>query len=324
MKWMEEELELLADASRERSLRITSSVFRSPGYKMRGERTLLNLSSNDYLGLAQHPAILEAMRETLLTEGASPGASRHVTGNRLPYGCLEEELADWQNCEAALVFANGYMANSGVFNAGFALVVDMQVLGRNGNIESVFTSVREWETARQAGAFTSEQRERLKDLKSDWHLEASGEGKWNLYPVHISKPLVCNPAELQPGQPGGADWTHFNRYADQPLKFTLRVIPSYCNEDASIKRPTFYTNGVYMTFDTEVFVNQYLVCEGDRIGKIYDQNWNLLKTVHAFADAPIVRTGGQPLSFSCKFEGAPKPLVSVRVTTWGEGEEVVK
>jgi len=210
------------------------------------------------------------------------------------------------------------------FNAGFALVADMQVLGRNGNIESVFTSVREWETARQAGAFTSEQRERLKDPKSDWHLEASGERKWNLYPVHISKPLVCNPAELQPGQPGGADWTHFNRYADQPLKFTLRVIPSYGNDDASIKRPTFYTNGVYMSFDTEIFVNQYLVCEGDRIGKVYDQNWNLLRTIHASADAPIVRTGGQPLSFSCKFEGDPKPLVSVRVTTWGEREEVVK
>jgi len=117
MNWMEEELELLADASMERSLRITSSVFGAPGYTLRGERTLLNLSSNDYLGLAQHPAILEVMRETLLTEGAGSGASRHVTGNRLPYGCLEEELADWQSCEAALVFANGYMANSGVISA---------------------------------------------------------------------------------------------------------------------------------------------------------------------------------------------------------------
>ncbi|MGG1636092.1 hypothetical protein [Paenibacillus sp. NRS-1760] len=38
------------------------------------------------------------------------------------------------------------------FNAGFALVADMQVLRRNGNIESVFTSVRKWEAARQAGA----------------------------------------------------------------------------------------------------------------------------------------------------------------------------
>ncbi|WP_239619229.1 8-amino-7-oxononanoate synthase [Cohnella mopanensis] len=117
MNWMDQELELLAGASLERTLRISKPVFESTGYMVRGERMLLNLSSNDYLGLAQHPAILEAMREALFTEGAGSGASRLVTGNRLPYSHLETALADWQNCEAALVFANGYMANSGVISA---------------------------------------------------------------------------------------------------------------------------------------------------------------------------------------------------------------
>jgi len=114
---MEKELELLADASLERSLRIHSPAAKSPGYTMRGERMLLNLSSNDYLGLAEHPEIIEKMRETLLIEGVGSGASRLVTGNSKPYGHLEEALAKWQNCEAALVFANGYMANSGVISA---------------------------------------------------------------------------------------------------------------------------------------------------------------------------------------------------------------
>jgi len=117
MNWMEKELELLADTSLERSLRIHSPATKSPGYTMRGERMLLNLSSNDYLGLAEHPEIIAKMRETLLTEGVGSGASRLVTGNRAPYGHLEEALARWQNCEAALVFANGYMANSGVISA---------------------------------------------------------------------------------------------------------------------------------------------------------------------------------------------------------------
>ncbi|CAN7687761.1 8-amino-7-oxononanoate synthase [Paenibacillus sp. LjRoot153] len=117
MDWIEKELELLADASLERSLRTCSPVCEAPGYTLRGERRLLNLSSNDYLGLAKHPAIIEVMREKLLTEGAGSGASRLVTGNRPPYDRLEEELAYWQKCEAALVFANGYMANSGVIAA---------------------------------------------------------------------------------------------------------------------------------------------------------------------------------------------------------------
>ncbi|WP_337102863.1 8-amino-7-oxononanoate synthase [Paenibacillus sp. YIM B09110] len=117
MKWMEKELEALAEASLERSLREHSIVSESPGYTLREGRVLLNLSSNNYLGLADHPAIIEAMREALLTEGVGSGASRLVTGNRLPYGRLEESLAEWQNCEAGLVIANGYMANSGVIGA---------------------------------------------------------------------------------------------------------------------------------------------------------------------------------------------------------------
>ncbi|NOU84637.1 hypothetical protein GC102_02450 [Paenibacillus sp. LMG 31460] len=208
------------------------------------------------------------------------------------------------------------------FNAGFALVADMRVLQRNGNINVLFESVRQWEMARRAGAFTPEQQERLRDPKGDWHLQPAGEGRWNLYPVNISKPFVCNPAELQPGQPGGADWTFYNRHADQPLKFCLRVRPSYGNDDASVKRPSFFVNGVYMTFEAEILANHYLVCDGDRTGKIYDQNWNLLKTVETSVDAPIVQNGGQPISFSCKFEGDPKPSVSVKVFTWGEPETV--
>lgn len=117
MNWMEKELEAMADASLMRSLRACSSIPKCPGYTVRGERALLNLSSNDYLGLSQHPSIIEVMREALLIEGAGSGASRLVTGNRLAYGRLEEALSDWQNCEAALVFANGYMANSGVISA---------------------------------------------------------------------------------------------------------------------------------------------------------------------------------------------------------------
>lgn len=122
MNWMEKELEALAYESLERRLCVSATVAGSPSSMVHGERPLLNLSSNDYLGLAQHPAIVESMRESLLTEGAGAGASRLVTGNRAPYAQLEEALAQWQSSEAALVFANGYMANIGVISA---------IVGRN-------------------------------------------------------------------------------------------------------------------------------------------------------------------------------------------------
>ncbi|WP_308638075.1 hypothetical protein [Paenibacillus silvisoli] len=208
------------------------------------------------------------------------------------------------------------------FGAGFALSANMDVLKRNGNVGLLLEQVRQWETARSCDAFTEAQRERMRDPKSDWHLEPAEDGGWLLVPVGISKPLVCNPAEMQPGQPGGSDWAFYNKFGEQPLRFTLRVSPVFGNEDALIKRPTFYTSGVYMTFDTDVRANEYLVCDGDRVGRIYDLNWNLLRTVTASADAPILRAGGQTVSFSCKFEGDPKPVVSVTVSTRGEAEAV--
>lgn len=118
MIWMEEELRALASEARERTLRDTDAVPGRPGYVRRGGRILLNLSSNDYLGLSQHPAIAEAIREALAAGcGAGSGASRLVTGSRTPYRELEEALAAWQRSGAALVFANGYMANCGVISA---------------------------------------------------------------------------------------------------------------------------------------------------------------------------------------------------------------
>ncbi|GFZ81918.1 putative 8-amino-7-oxononanoate synthase [Paenibacillus marchantiophytorum] len=117
MNWMEDELEAMDRASILRSMRASSPVPERPGYTIRGNRPLLNLSSNDYLGLSQHPAIIAVMQEALLTEGCGSGASRLVTGNRAVYERLEEALSEWQNSEAALVFANGYMANTGVISA---------------------------------------------------------------------------------------------------------------------------------------------------------------------------------------------------------------
>lgn len=117
MNWMENELEKLAHASNQRHLRDSATSPERPGHIVRGGNSLLDLASNNYLGLAGHPDIIQAICETLQVEGAGSGASRFVTGNRSVYGRLEAALASWQQAEASLVMANGYMANSGVIVA---------------------------------------------------------------------------------------------------------------------------------------------------------------------------------------------------------------
>lgn len=77
-------------------------------------RRVLNLASNDYLGLAGHPQVLEAAARALRQAGAGATASRLVTGDLDVHHELERELAELKQCPAALLFGSGYLASLGV------------------------------------------------------------------------------------------------------------------------------------------------------------------------------------------------------------------
>lgn len=73
----------------------------------------LDLASNDYLGLSQHPAVLDGGVEALRTWGAGSTGSRLVTGNTELHEAFEHELAEFTGASSALVFSSGYTANLG-------------------------------------------------------------------------------------------------------------------------------------------------------------------------------------------------------------------
>ena len=78
---------------------------------------VLLLCSNDYLGLAGHPAVRAAAAEAAERWGAGAGASRLVSGNMALHGTLEQELAAFKRSERCLLFGSGYLANMGVLSA---------------------------------------------------------------------------------------------------------------------------------------------------------------------------------------------------------------
>ena len=77
-------------------------------------RQLVDFSSNDYLGLARHPAVAAAMSACAERCGSGSGASHLVTGHGAEHTRLEEELAAFTGRERALLFSTGYMANLAV------------------------------------------------------------------------------------------------------------------------------------------------------------------------------------------------------------------
>jgi 8-amino-7-oxononanoate synthase len=100
--------------------RKTINGFVEPGNRLvtsQDGRTLVDFSSNDYLGLAHHPAVAAAMSQSASRSGAGSGASHLVTGHGIEHERLEEDLAVFTGRERALLFSTGYMANLGVITA---------------------------------------------------------------------------------------------------------------------------------------------------------------------------------------------------------------
>ncbi|MEC7883256.1 MAG: 8-amino-7-oxononanoate synthase [Verrucomicrobiota bacterium] len=94
-------------------------------------KRLLNFSSNDYLGLATHPSLVEAVRNSIEKFGVGSGASRLVCGSLRPHHELESALADWLDAERSLVFSSGFAAAQGVISSvvgsGDVVVIDKKI-----------------------------------------------------------------------------------------------------------------------------------------------------------------------------------------------------
>lgn len=80
-------------------------------------KKVLSFCSNDYLGLANHPDVINRFKKAADEYGVGSGSAHLVSGHSTEHHALEEELADFMGTERALLFSTGYMANLGVVSA---------------------------------------------------------------------------------------------------------------------------------------------------------------------------------------------------------------
>ncbi|GFZ90573.1 8-amino-7-oxononanoate synthase [Dyella caseinilytica] len=86
-------------------------------YVESGGRRLLAFCTNDYLGLAQDPRLIAALKKAADESGVGSGSAHLICGHHREHAMLEEALAEWMGRERALLFSTGYMANLGVIQA---------------------------------------------------------------------------------------------------------------------------------------------------------------------------------------------------------------
>lgn len=106
LSWLEERADERARAGLRRQLRARPA-----------HSDLIDLASNDYLGLSRHPLVVEGAIEAVRAWGTGSTGSRLVTGTTVAHEEFEADLAEFTGTQAGLVFASGYAANLGVVTA---------------------------------------------------------------------------------------------------------------------------------------------------------------------------------------------------------------
>ena len=166
---------------------------------------------------------------------------------------------------------------------------------------------------RKNQSFTEEQKARLKDPATEWHLEKLDEQNYNLYPLYISKHFRCNLSEMQPGQPGGSDWSWSTPYVGEYM-IRLKV-----EGDGTIQDPTFNAQGNVIKFPCEISRDQYLLYSFDGKAYVTDKNYNILQEVKPQGQAKLAQESSA-VAFSCELLTEDAPEVVVRYMTKGDPE----
>jgi hypothetical protein len=205
--------------------------------------------------------------------------------------------------------AEWLLARAAGFDAGFALVTSPDVADRNGHGSEILEAVKEWENARSSGAFSEKQKEKMKSVSNEFHLEKTGPGSWDLYFVSSAK-FVHDKKVRQPGEPVFSVFPFTSVGPVQPFSFIINAegggisgILMEIDNSRKLELPVFLGNGETIKYSG----SEYMIR--------YDAEWHELERIDVNEDKLSVKPGEHTVSFDCIFDNGDDPKVKIEVRT---------
>jgi len=199
------------------------------------------------------------------------------------------------------------LARSAGFDAGYALVTSLAAVNRNGFSDKILYALQEWERARMAGAFPSEVKKQMQNIKKEFHLEMDGPNNWNLYPYTTWR------AEYKPGA-GLMTIEINNENPDQPIQFILSTGPG--NSATLIRMDIDGGRKIFIPLDLPA--NHCIKYTGGSYIYLYDSSWQLVGTDQLKQYDVTLTQGKHKLDFEAVFTTTgPKPGIKIELKTAG-------
>ena len=171
-----------------------------------------------------------------------------------------------------------------------------------------------------AGVFSSEQKLRMENISTEYHLESAGSGAWTLFPYQVKR-FVHEHKVRQPGEPVFTAFEFENPYDDQPMRFILTLLPAEKTGRSTVEMISFEVNNhnkIEIPVNIEPFNNLKL----DETGKLqlYDRNWKLLKVIDLKEKLPNLIKGKNKITFDAVFTNEEPSKFNIEMKTIGVGE----
>ncbi|KYP13748.1 hypothetical protein [Flavihumibacter sp. CACIAM 22H1] len=213
------------------------------------------------------------------------------------------------------------LARAAGYGAGFAMVARPDALRKNPRSGQLLDAIREWELARNSGAFTQEQQDRLKNPASSFHLKKNKEGNWTLLQYESSPLFKREHFIRQPGEPTHSIFNLEQNWKEQLLQFRLNAE----GKQGSVQKILIQVDDYYeFSLPVELAAGESLVSEGSREVLVYDAKGNHRQTIQLDKELPKLLPGKHKIILDCSFTGEEKPVVYFQVNGLSREETITR